>query len=237
MRLTHAVRIGGQLALFAWFTLMSCAYGNSLTYFYGYSSPSLAAWQNVSDFGGQNVSFVSQVPMVSQVTSTVSTFAPVSSANDSLYSSFGDVRSNSDANLGGSALGWQPVSMGGASYAAASSLYGSSNLGGSGSYGNPSSYTSVNGSLGAWFGGSTPQGDPAASGMSGWQPVVFATMAPVTNNFTSPTVITPPVVNTNPVVLPGANNGLPGVDAPEPATFGFMAAGLAGLLLLRKRFC
>ena len=53
MRVTQIVRIGGKLALLAGCAVFSLASANSITYFYGYSSPSLTGWQTQDAFARQ----------------------------------------------------------------------------------------------------------------------------------------------------------------------------------------
>ena len=92
MRLTHAVSIGGKLALVVGFVCLNLVFGNSLIYYYGYNSATFGAQQSVDPFASQNVSYAAPFLMVSQTQSTSnsnSTGSGTSSAPGLLTSGFG----------------------------------------------------------------------------------------------------------------------------------------------------
>src|SRR3974390_61600 len=78
MRLTHAVSIGGRLALVVGFVCLNLVFGNSLIYFYGYNSATFVAQQSVDPFASQNVSYAAPFWMVSQTQSTSNSNTTVS---------------------------------------------------------------------------------------------------------------------------------------------------------------
>lgn len=228
MRMPKAVRIGGRLALLAGFAVSSLVNGNTLSYFNGYSSPNLAAWGATDTLGSQNVRFVPQVSLVSpssnlDVFSSTSAFNwGSSSAYTGVSAGFSPTYSSSD-----SAYGWQGF---GSVANNGLAVYGSPTTSTSTNSSNYSSvnYTNVNGAStwNAWFNsGSTGSGSGGSA--LGWSDVQFSITPAVSNNFTPPTVQNPivnnPVYTTDPFA------------SPEPATFGFMAAGLAGLLIVRRK--
>jgi hypothetical protein len=65
MKLSTAVRIGGRLALVGGFVLTNLVFGNSLNYYYGYSSASFGIAQSSDVLNSQNVNFTPQVSMIS----------------------------------------------------------------------------------------------------------------------------------------------------------------------------
>jgi hypothetical protein len=82
MRLSEAVRIGGKLALGIGFVVTNLVMGNSLNYYYGYSSANFGAAQSIDALGSQNVTFTPQVSMVSsQIQSQDSNSSSASTAS------------------------------------------------------------------------------------------------------------------------------------------------------------
>lgn len=67
MRLSDAVRVGGRLALVIGFVVMNLVFGNSLSYYYGYSSAEFGNQPGTDALASQNVSFTPQVGLVSSV--------------------------------------------------------------------------------------------------------------------------------------------------------------------------
>lgn len=237
MRLTEVVRIGGRLALLAGFVVMTHAKGDSLPYFYGYSSPNLAAWNTTDTLGSQNVRFVPQYSLVSQSSDNMfsgGSYTPIASSysfgSSSSSSSFSNVGSS-----GASLVGWTPVNVfgGGSAYSAVNSPTNAFSGGVSAVTMGSTSYTNVNGSgsWGAWN-GSSALPTMTFTDLSGWQavgnsatPTVSASLGPVYNPNAAPAVSVP---NFN--TFPQAS-----LSNPEPGTVVLMAAGIAGLAFLRRR--
>ncbi len=247
MRMTQAVRIGGGLALLSGLAFVSSVHANTLSYYYGYSSPALAAWQSSDSYGSQNVSFVPFTPMVTGVNGgSLNAFAPLMSGVNSgtlsaynsvggmqtSYSAFSNVASVYGYSSGlSSTSGYQNlVSNGytGMAYSPMTTVL--SNYGMVSS--TPSSYLTANtsGNLSAWFSTSTTASfSPNIISSGSYAPVSFG--APVVSNFTAPVPSTPPIVSptTNPITPPLI------LDSPEPGTILLVTGGLAGLLFLRRR--
>jgi hypothetical protein len=251
MRVIQLGRVGGRLALLAGFAVWSLASANSITYFYGYNSPGLTAWQTQDAFAAQNVQFVPQLPMVSTGVGTftpwstygspasASSFSGVSTANNSFYggseyssASFGAATSSFNATPFDNGSGYGAYA-GYGGYGAVNTP--AVNSGGGGFFFPTATYTNVNGfaSWNAWH-------TPAGGGMSeapqlvGLDVVSDLAIARVSTNFAAPSVLPE-------IVPPSARAALPGaapVDSfgtPEPASIGLMAAGLLSLLYLRRR--
>jgi hypothetical protein len=228
MRLTQIVRIGGRLALMAAVLVLNLARAESITYFWGYSSPGLTKWQAEDAFAGQNVQFVYPVSMVSYGNpSAANGYTGVSTTNDSVY---GDWSYNS-SSFGTTAPSFNPTSFGGfGAYNPIPTSYGSDT-----GYYSPVTYTNVNGlaSWNAWQ-------QPPAGGVTeppqivAWQPIQYNLVPPVTSNFANPTVL-PDIVPPSTYTPPGGLTDPAALGTPEPASVGLMAAGLLGLLYLRRR--
>jgi hypothetical protein len=237
MLATQIVRIGGRLALLAGLAIGSLASANTISYFYGYSSPSLTAWQTQDAFASQNVQFVPQVPMVSSwETSTpwnvnygsmnaVNSYTGITSGTDSVYGGW----AYSSSSFGANAPLFNPPAYSLGGYSSAGTSSGGASYSSGPSYFTPgTTYTNVNGfsSWNAWqMPGATA---PDALQMVAWQPIRDSALPPVSSNFTSPSVlpdILPPSTGFDPALL----------GSPEPSTIGLMAAGLFGLLYLRRR--
>lgn len=210
MRLTQIVRIGGRLALLAGVLALNLASANSITYFYGYTTPGLAGWQTEDPFGGQNVQFVPEVSLVSGTyTWSTTSYSSTSSSSNLTGTSYdyGWTSYTAPAYSGG---GYTPVTYG--------------TIGGYTSAPTYAPNPSVPG------GGTTT--DPLQS--TTWAPIQYNLVPPVTPNFTPPS-LTPDII---PPTTPPPTSSLVDPSAlgtPEPASVGLMAAGLLGLLYLRRR--
>jgi hypothetical protein len=237
MRVTEIVRIGGRLALLAGLAIGSLASANTISYFYGYSSPSLAAWQTDDAFASQNVQFVPQVPMVSSWGNYSSpwnvNYVNMNAANsytgttttDSMYGGWSYSSSSFGANA--TAFNSPAYSVGG--YDSSPAAFSSGAYSAVPNYYTPpNTFTNVNGlsSWNAWQMPSNPSTD--ALQIVSWQPIRDSALPPVSSNFTNPSVL--------PDILPPTNGFDPAyLGSPEPSTIGLMAAGLFGLLYLRRR--
>jgi hypothetical protein len=248
MRLTQISRIGGRFALLAGFSVWSLASANSITYFYGYNSPGLTAWQSPDAFGSQNVQFVPQVPMVASSVSAFSqwgAYGNIASAGSfngvSTSISSIDVAWEHHPSLGATAAAFfnpSPFGSGSESnaYAAPNSMSsGSSAWSNSGLLAPTTTYTGVNAS--SWNAWQAPTG----GGMSdapqvvAFQPILDRALPAVSSNFGAPSVL-PQILQQSAPGSPFAlDSGFDAFGTPEPASIGLMAAGLLGLLYLRKR--
>jgi len=192
MRLAEAVRIGGRLALVIGFVLANLVFGNSLSYYYGYSSADFGSSQSADAFASQNVNFTPQVSMVTSQNQDSNSFAQTAAASAALSTGGFTVLAN--------VYGYSTPATVAATYTAVST---STSVGG-GTW-NPVSVTSTGFAnlSNSWNPNATPYAPPSASTtqtytpmttysnsyIGGWYTIPSAPMTPISTN--SPDSTTP----------------------------------------------
>lgn len=235
---------------------MNLVFGNTLNYFYGYTSPNFGTYQATDAFSAQNVNFASQVSMVS-TSSALSAYASLTYNGSSysyttLASAYGYATPATQAVVQNTAS-WTDVYTAQTTSSPASNNANTTSYSAVGTYSPITTYQTTNYQFvnGSNWGIGTSSSNTASS-VSGWGDVLTSSTVDTSSGgggwaavdmSVTPKVAS--VVSNNPVVappspLPAVNtNGDIGIQlaVPEPSTVLTVTSGLSLLLfgLYRRR--